>query len=396
MALKIKAKPAASGGPKLAGAKPGKAKAAAGKAKAAPGPSYKEGQEVEFVAYADASNENPVFEAGDRLTITKKTKDDNGTTVFEAVKTEDYESYKADPDSVEGDQVLASEIKKAEKVAADPYAIEVKSVGRIDEVLAEHGDDPLEAAQAMQEEAAENLFLFGGLVAKLYKDGAFREYGEYADTVVDEKVKYGTGWDRFCQEQLNMGGRDALRHVNIYQRFSGIDLPWAEISRDKKIGYVKLDAMAKVVNKDNAQELIEKAKETNVEEFKAVIKTDYVAEGEARTSAPKVKRLSINYKLFEDQAEGVAYVLKEAKKALGMDDDNQVFEAIVMQWGAAFLTDTAMNKARAAKRKVHKALKGQGIDISKLLEADSKLEEILVVEDGEGDNTGEGEGGAAE
>lgn len=391
MALKMKTK--AAGAPKLAGAKkPGKAAAAK---KAPPGPSFKEGQEVEFLGYADASNDSPVFEPGNRLTITAKKKDDDNKTIYEAVKSEDYTAYQSDPDSVEGDQVLPSEIKKAEKAVVDPYAIEVKAVGKLEEVLAEHGDDPLAAAQAMQEEAAENMFYFGGLVAQLYANKSFQEYGDYQDEVVDGKTKYGTGWDKFCRAELNLNGRDAQRYINIYQKFSGIDgLDWAGITKNKKIGFVKLDAMARVVTQENVTELLDKAVEVNVEDFKNVIKTDYVTEGEARQggSGPKVKRLKVNYQLFEDQAEGVNYVLEAAAKALGLDDPNQVFEVIVMQWGATYLTDSAMAKARAAKRKVHKTLKAQGVDVSKLLEADSKLEEFLVEDEDDGAEAGEGEG----
>lgn len=383
--LKMKAKPAAaSSGPKLA--KAGKAsKPAAKGAKAAAEPTFKEGQEVIFKGYADTENENPIFAEGDRLLILKKDKDDDNKAMYDAIRVEDKEAYDADPDSVDGDQVHGSEIEKAPKEEVDPYAINVVAVGRLDEVLAEHGGDPLEAAQSLQEEAAENLFLFGGLAAQLWAGKKFQEYGEYEDEEVDGKRKHGTGWDRFCRDQFNMGGRDVNRLMRVYQNMSGLDLDWGSISRNKKIGYVKLEKIASVPNltQETANDLLARAEEVNVEDFKAIIRDEYVSDGEARTAStgPKVKRTTFNFKLFEDQAEGVKYVIEQGKKVTGIDDENQLFELIAMQWAQQHLSETAFTKARAEKRKAQNALKKTGVDISKLKEADAALEEHLTVEE---------------
>ena len=404
MALAVKKKPAAAAAPKLAtkGAKPAKAAPAVAGAKGAKkgsGPGYKDGDIVLFKGYANADQENPIFEAGDRLVILKKDKDDNGKTLYEAVKEEDKEAYDADPESVNGDQVEPGEIEKAPKPEVDPYAIgEVAVLGRMEEVLAVHGDDPLAAAQAMQDEVSENMFLFGGFVAQLYAGRAFREYGEngaYDDEKDGDKIKHGTGWEKFCRDQLNMNGRDALRHVNIHQKFGAVMLPsgtsWADISRDKKIGYVKLDFAAKVVNNDNIADILEAARTQSVDEFKATIREDYVEAGEggARTAGPKAKRIKFNFTLFEDQAEGVKYVWEEAKKQLGLDSDDQVFEAILMQWGSANLNTVTFDKARQKKRKVQRDLKKAGVDTSKLVEQDGKLEELLTPADEGGEAEGE-------
>lgn len=392
MALKMKSKPAApaASGPKLA--KAGKAsKPAAKGAKPAAGPTYKEGAEVIFKGYGTAPD-TPVFAEGDRLTIVAKGKDDNGAVIYDAVKTEDYEAYQADNDSVEGDQVHGAEIDKAPKEEVDPYAITVVSVGRLDEVLSAHGDDPLEAAKAMQDEAAENLFLFGGLAAQLYANRTFQTYGEYEDEEVDGKKKHGTGWDRFCRDNFNMGGRDVNRHVRIYTNMSSLTgLDWSEISKNKKIGYVKLEKIAGVATQDNVTELLARAEELNVEDFRAVIRDEYVTDGEARTGAsgPKVKRTTFKFQLFEDQGEGVKYVIEQAKKTTGIEDENQLMELIFMQWAQANLSETAFTKARAEKRKAQTALKKAGVDISSLKEADATLEEHLA-------DDSEGEGAEAE
>ena len=395
MALKVAKKPSAAPVVATGKSKPGKASApAAGKtagAKSA-GPGFKEGQTVEFVGYSNAEQENPVFQPGDVLYLLKKDKDEDNKTLFEAVKFEDKEAYEADNDSVNGDQVMPSELKKIDKPPVDPYAMDVKHVGRMDEVLEANGGDPLAAAQALQEDAAENLFLFGGLCAQLYAGQKFREYGDYADDMDGDKVKSGSGWEKFCQDQLNMGGRDCQRHITIYQKFSGIDVDWGSISRNKRIGYVKLERMAKVVTNDNVQELLGKAEDLNVADFKSEITENYVSAGEgggARTAGPKIKKIFIKAAFFEDQAAGVQYVLDAAGKQLGMEGEeklNQLLETIIMQWAAQNLTEAQVGKATAAKRKILKRYKADGIDAKTIQErnADSAaLEQAISTEEGD-------------
>src|SRR4051812_36309131 len=119
MATKTLKKPAAKAAgtaPKLAKAKGATKPAKAAKSKNKPSEpklNLKVGQEAEFIKYAEQP-ESPVFEPGDRLMVVNVAKNDDGQQVFSCVKSEDYEAFQSDPESVNGDEVFATEIKKAE------------------------------------------------------------------------------------------------------------------------------------------------------------------------------------------------------------------------------------------------------------------------------------------
>lgn len=392
MALKTTIKkPAAAAGKKLnagKGTKPAKAK---GESKPKePKLNLKEGQEAEFVGYAEAP-ESPVFEPGDRLTIVKVSKNDDGQQVFEAVKTEDYAAYQEDPDSVNGDECFATEIKKAEKLPDDPYKFELKADTNLDEFIAEHGDDPLEAANAAIENVASNMFMLGGCLAKLYAGRKYLEYGDgegdknaYADTVEDDVAKPGTGWDRFTQEHFEMGGRKAHGMIQIYRNYNGLSdvLDLDEIARDKKIGWVKLSAAAGVITKDNAEALVTQMREQNVTDFKESIKTDYVdagaGGGETRGSTAKVRRTTFKVAFFEDASVAVEEVIAAAKKQLGTDDLGTVLEFIIMSWATDNLSDTQQKKVRSARRGRLNDLKKQGVDTADRLQHMTDLEAAIA------------------
>lgn len=397
---KAAAKPAGklAGSGAKAAAKPGKALAKPAKTKEAP-VNFKVGEVVEFVAYQNREEgAEPLFEEGDRVVLLEKKKDnDNGTVFFTAVKEEDAEAFKADPDSVNGDEVYPSEIKKAEKPAVDPYALTLVENDHLNELVAEHGD-PLTAAKALQEEAERATFYLGGALALLWQGRKYLEYGEeeYADPTDDagksiSGVAPGSGWDKFCQENFNEGGRKCFELIGTYAAFSGLLTAdkIEEIASNKKIGWVKLAYVKSIVNKDNVDEIIELAKDSSVAEFKETIKADYVSDAgaEARSGGgAKVKRTVVKVAFFEDQAASVDYVLKQAAKDFGIDLDtglNQIFERIILDWAAQNLGEPVLKKARQAKRAKLKELKTAGVDVAARTKEDADVEEFLSRNEGE-------------
>lgn len=375
------------------GAKPGKASAP--KAKAEKAPNFKEGQSLEFLGYTNA-NDEPVYQPGDRIVFISTEKNSDNQFVLNTVKEADYEAYKADPEDedVAGDQVFPAEVKKAEKLAVDPYAFQLVHVGKLDEILEQNDNDPLAAYTATREAAEESFFYMGGFIAELYKDRKFREYGDYEDETDGDKVKHGTGWAKFARDQLDMDARKAHASMQVYRRFSAIPgFDPATIGAGSGLGWVKLQLMANTVTADNVEELIERAKDTPVEEFREVIRTEYVADreaqGTARQSAPKVKRVAFNFKLFEDQGEGVKLVFDTAKKETGITDENQLLERIVMEWARDHLSEAAFGKARSAKKRKLRDLKKAGHDVDDLMKSDQELDLALSGEEEEETETAE-------
>jgi hypothetical protein len=385
--------------PALAKTKPGKAAPAKTKAKAAPKPKadpkwVAEGQVVEFLGYSNET-ESPTYEAGARLVIVGLEKNADNITVLNTVPEDQYEAYQEDPESedVTGDQVLVSEVKKAEKLAEDPYKFEVIHVGKMDELLAEANNDPLAAFTTLTGSIQEAFFYQGGLATELYANRKFQEYGDFEDETDGDKVKYGTGWDKFAREQLNMDGRKALGAIKVYRRFSA--LPGFDPDTIASLGWVKLDIMANSVTEDNVAELIDRAESTSTQEFREVIRTEYVADresqGTARQSAAKIKKVAFNFKLYEDAGEGVKVVFDEAKKSTGITDENQLLERIVMEWARDHLTESVFSRANSAIVKAQKALKKGGHDISELVKRKAELDQYLAGDEGEEEGEAEGE-----
>lgn len=368
-------------------AKVAKAEKGAAKPKPEKETSYKEQSVVQFAGYK-SEQEDPMFEAGARVYIISKEKNEDQQTVYGIIAEADIDAYKADADSVDGDEVFASELTKAEVVPVDPFAIDIPETERLSELLDEHGGDALATGIAMQDEIAENMFYFGGVLGTLYKGAHFRTLGDYDDTVVDDKPKYGTGWDKFCQENFGMGGRKGDGLIRMYRQFAGLkDLDLASLSKDKKLGWVKLERIATVITDSNAEELLEMARSNNVETVRETIKTDYVpaagSGSESRTAGPRIKRLTTKFAFFEDQADGVEQILDLAQKQFGYSDASQTVEHILTEWASEHLGEAQYNKVRKAKKAKRKALKTAGVDIAEREAADAALEAAIAEAEGE-------------
>lgn len=387
------AKPAATKGL----AKPAKATKGAAKP-AAPKTKLKDGDQVVFLGYAK-ENDSPLFEKGELLTVVAVGVDADKNVVLSCVKSEDYEAYKEDENSVTGEELLASEVDKAPKQEVDPYhelAAALQADDTLNEFIAEQGDgDPLAAGTAAQEAVAQNMFLLGGCLAKLYSDQKFREYGDYADDKKDDKVVPNSGWDKFTQEHFDMNGRKGLSFIAIYRAFNRLSgkVNLAEISSDRKIGWVKLGAMANSVTESNVEELIEQARTLSVDDFKQVLRTEYVdgnSSGTSSGSTNKVRKTTIKMVVFEDQAVAIEAVIAEAKKVLNTEDLGTIFEYILMDWAHNTLEDKDAKKVTSARNKKFAELKKSGIDISERKKAFDTLTAQI-----EGGGEGEGEEAAA-
>lgn len=399
--------------PKVAVAK-GAAKAVKGKAKPATESKvkFKQGDEVEFVKYAEEAADDALFSPGDRLRVVEVGKNDDNVAVLSCVKAEDYDAYQDDNDSVAGEELSPAEVKKAEKLPVDPFKFNLAGDEALDAFIAEQGGDDgdlLTAARAAVEGINHNTFMLGGVLTKLYYEQAFRQYGEegeYADILVDDKPKFGSGWDKFCRENFQMDGRKGEAMIRVYRGFNGLGdiLDLEEISADKGIGYVKLNAMAGVITKDNAVELVEKARELNVGDFKNEIRENYVGSDSATTSqsrdtGPRMKRISYKFSFFADQAEGVKIVTEAVAKQLGVDPEknlDQVMEHIIMMFAADHLSEGDQKKARTARKGQINELKKQGGESWKERQQAMVDMEARLAGGGDGEGEPDADGGETE
>jgi len=349
--------------------------------KAARTPTFKAGDHVKFLGYS-SDNDEPMFEAGATLAVVGTAKDSEQNKVVQVVAVADFDEYMADPesdDAPDGDEVLPSEIEKIKKVkvVADPYAIKLTHIDGMDDYLE---GDLAENARNLIEEAARSTFYTGGIIAELYKDRRFQaDYKGYEDEVNDDDTpKKGTGWANFCEAELGMSTRKAQDLMFIYTTFGGIE----DFSTDQidDIGWSKAVVIAPYVTNENVDEVVKIAENQGIRELRETMKTDYIQD---RTSGANrvnssMKRVTFGpFKLLEDQAESVEEIFKRAKKQLGIDDADLLFEAIITQWAMENLGEAAMKAAVRVRNKKRKEVKAAGGDVDAAIEHQKTLDAIV-------------------
>jgi len=204
----------------------------------------------------------------------------------------------------------------------------IKSVGRLDQIIAEHSSI-LEAAQRLYESTGEDLFYLGGLLAKLYHEqvdgkSIFATYG-YSDDV--------DGWNLFCFDKFGFKGRKGFYLKDIYIRYTSI--PGFDFNKIREIGWSKAALLANTIDADNVDEKVEEAKNSSIRELKEKLQS---ANPEAGL---RNKKITFTFKLYADQAEIVRSAITQVQSEFGYEDPSQAFEHIITEWSAEHLNQEA-------------------------------------------------------
>lgn len=200
----------------------------------------------------------------------------------------------------------------------------IKSVGRLDQIIAEH-NSILEAAQHLYESTGEDLFYLGGLLAKLYHEQAdgkslFATYG-YSDDV--------DGWNLFCFDKFGFKGRKGFYLKDIYIRYTSIQ--GFDFNKIREIGWSKAALLASSIDADNVDEKVEEAKNSSIRELKEKLQS---ANPEAGL---RNKKISFTFRLYADQANLVKDYILKTQENFGYEDPSQAFEHIVTEWASEHL-----------------------------------------------------------
>lgn len=339
--------------------KPAKKAKSAKPAKAAAVPKFQAGHIVEFTGYTNEEPEDALFSVGDRVYIASVDAVD-GVLALTCLRVDDAQAYLNGDTNVRGEELVEAEVKRVRgrmpslpKAPAEDLPVVITDVGQLADLMAE--GDPVETAARLINEAQENFFYFGGVMAHIYYDKLYVESGYTGDTA----------WEDFCEENFGMKARKAHYYISIYMRFSA--LPDFDIAKLTDIGWSKASLLANYVTTDNVDELVDRAKDVTYADLGGVLKEEFTSEGKTPTGktatrSGSVKRITFSFKLFEAGGEGVKLVLDEAKKRLGLDNDNAAFEHIVMEWGAEHLTGTAKRRAEKIAAKVAAAAEEEDDD----------------------------------
>lgn len=379
------AKPAAPATTKTAAAKPAAPAKKAATPKAEVPPEQRKGYVepgtiLEFTGYA-AETESPYFTAGDHVLVVETKFDDKGKPYYAAIKADDKDAYDADPDTVDGDELRPAEVKKVKPAPVAKVTQEdldrqalasMKDMADVTKLLKAKSGDAVAAAHELFETTNKNFVMLGGVLAHIKKaclDGDDLGYTGQKDP---ESGRELSQFEALLIGEFDFKVRKAEDLITNYLAFGHLDK--AVQDRVLKLGWAKAAIVARAIedNSEKTEEIITCAEETPANSLRAELRERFVSE-EGNNGAPaarnsgKIKVTTFAFKLFEDQAEGVSLILKEAAKQLGYGADdkglNQTFEHIVNEWAGEHLTEAAVSKATKAVAAKQRDLKKAGIAI---------------------------------
>jgi len=197
--------------------------------------------------------------------------------------------------------------------------------------------DALEAAEALAAKAEETYFTLGGVLAHIYYGDIYKRAG------FDGK----RGFEEYVEQRLNINYRKAMYLIDIYTTFRRLGV---DEKRLTQIGWSKAKELTKVATKDNFAELVEIADKKSRSELQEYIRSELVNPSDE--TGERVRRTTMKFVLFADQAESVTRAINLAKERVGSDNENQALEYIAIEWltqneGVAVSLEDAMRQLEA-------------------------------------------------
>jgi hypothetical protein len=254
----------------------------------------------------------------------KKTKKKSSKKL--ATRADDEEEEEVDPDLK--DMIILTEEEEDQEILD----------------LVNAADDVVELAQEYAEEAMATDYKLGGIlyhvkISKAYKDvnkGAYAGKG---------------GWADFVSNELNLEYRKAQYLVDIYAKFNKYGIGGDKVA---ELGWTKAAQVSRVMSAENAEELVELAESSSVEDLKDTVRETYAVKG--ATPGERVKRITLKYRLAEDAGQIIAEYMNAAAESLGLDNPSEVFQHVVTEWAEEHLD---VKDTRSAKRRAKKLLREQ-------------------------------------
>jgi hypothetical protein len=308
------------------------------------------GDHVQFTGYpAGDERGNPVFEVGQVVIVADVREDEDRGQYFVVVADEaTLEAYKRKED-VDGDELAIGEITQVKAPAVpkeappDPHdVLEYRDDDKLREMLAE--GDPIDTALRVYNDIQKQFYYLGGLLAHVYKERKYVERG-----YPDEGQVTNSGWEKFCNEVYGFSGRKGFELIQVFSRFSMLE----NLDQEKlaRVGSSKAVAMARYINQENVDELLDRAFNTPILELRKVLVNEYTdTSGKTPTgqSAQRQRtgptKLTLKYEVYEAQAEQIEMVINEARKDMGKATDGEILEHILTEWANEHLHGEAKKK----------------------------------------------------
>ena len=196
---------------------------------------------------------------------------------------------------------------------------EVQDSDAVRELL-EH-QDALEAARTLRNRAEESFFSLGGVLNHIQATGAHKAAG------FDGK----RGFADYVKTELDIDYRKAMYLIDIYKTFRALGIDETQFAG---VGWSKAKELTGIATPENIQEVLSKARELSKDALISWVRDEFVTEGTegSGSGGTRVRRIRLNFALFEDQAETVNRAIEAGKAKVGNDDLAQALEYICAEW----------------------------------------------------------------
>lgn len=211
--------------------------------------------------------------------------------------------------------------------------------------MIDESEDLLELAHDLSEESASVDYRLGGILYHVRISGAYRK--------LDKAYAEKGGFALYVEQNLAVGYRKAMYLIDIYTKWNKFGLDPKKV---QQIGWTKAQEIARVMDEDNAEELVAMAEGSSVSEIKETIRHAKSGDG---SLSDATKYVTFKFRLTDADATVVRSYFEDAKKALDMEHDADVFSQIVTEWATEHLNikKVSTKKKSVAKKVTKKATK---------------------------------------
>jgi len=307
---------------------------------------------AKFGGYRTAvDKDEAVFDEGEIIYIVEVDADAEEGVMYNAIKASDISEWQENGDeNVVGGQVAASEIIPlkggALTKAAETY-MPVAVIGRLAEMLEEHGGDAIDVAIDLNRDIQETYFWLGGALAKVLQEGKY---------LTDNGGTYegDDAFNEFCQSEFGFKASKGRQLARIYSTFSSI--PDFEAEKLAGIGWSIAAKIEKYVTPENVDDVIDAASDDGVTQrtVDSVMREKFVAGNTTPSgksaSRDTVKFITMNFRLGEDSGETVRLALNQCMKQNGISE-TEAIERICVEWAQDHVQAKTVQSAIARKAK---------------------------------------------
>jgi hypothetical protein len=207
-------------------------------------------------------------------------------------------------------------------------------------LVAENEGNLTAIAQELEVQSATSEYHLGGVLYHIKKSGEYK-------TVDDGAYDKDGGWNEYVQTYFNVQYRKAQYLIEIYTAFSLKNITDAA-SVVAQMGWSKAAKIARpMLDGFDAEELIEAASNNTVEDLSTIVKETTHEGGSAGTKGDRINKITIKFRLANDDAVTANSVLTQAMEELGVKD---IADALMV-----ILTDYAANNQRGAESEADEA-----------------------------------------